>query len=516
MRKRKKKQTKRGEGWRRLGVSGKTSGNKALANFVSRLDQSEPSKEDAKTRRRRLYRLASSTKPPFPHQGRNFHSHIMENKEVLQKYIDKWTPYKMLWSSDSIATIKDVTKISLLDCELSLIRHVELDSNLEVESDTFILADTIAIFTAQLKQGLSTEIKSSKLKIGQIVRKKYHREMDYVYAVMSEMERKLDRPIRDLDDVRMIMETLKKIREQEVDMELRIEPIEEAFNILTRFELPVDREILEQVDNLRYTWQQLLGRSMEVNTLLLAMQPHFQEELQANLEKFRIDSEEYIDQYRNCGPMSPGLTPREASDRLILFQNRFDGMWRKLQAYQSGEDLFGLPTTEYPELAQIRKELNLLQKLYKLYNDVIDRVSSYYDIPWGEVNIEEINNELMEFQNRCRKLPKGLKEWPAFYTLKRTIDDFNDMCPLLELMANKAMKPRHWQRIMEDICISAMKEKDIEAKLRQVTNEWSVHELTFMTFNNRGELLLRGDSTAETIGQLEDSLMVLGSLLSNR
>lgn len=29
------------------------------------------------------------------------------------------------------------------------------------------------------------------------------------------------------------------------------------------------------------------------------------------------------------------------------------------------------------------------------------------------------------------------------------MDDFNDMCPLLELMANKAMKPRHWQRIME-------------------------------------------------------------------
>lgn len=90
-------------------------------------------------------------------------------------------------------------------------------------------------------------------------------------------------------------------------------------------------------------------------------------------------------------------------------------MWRKLQTYQSGEELFGLPTTEYQELAQIRKELNLLQKLYKLYNDVIDRVSSYYDIPWNDVNIEEINNELMEFQNRCRKLPKGLKVQCHFY-----------------------------------------------------------------------------------------------------
>lgn len=50
--------------------------------------------------------------------------------------------------------------------------------------------------------------------------------MDYVYAVINEMERKLDRTIRDLDDVRLIMDTLKKIREQEVDMELKIDPVE--------------------------------------------------------------------------------------------------------------------------------------------------------------------------------------------------------------------------------------------------------------------------------------------------
>lgn len=63
-------------------------------------------------------------------------------------------------------------------------------------------------------------------RIGQAMKKKYRREMDYVYAVINEMERKLDRPIRDLDDVRMVMDTLKKIREQEVDMELKIDPIE--------------------------------------------------------------------------------------------------------------------------------------------------------------------------------------------------------------------------------------------------------------------------------------------------
>lgn len=66
------------------------------------------------------------------------------------------------------------------------------------------------------------------------MKKKYKKEMDYVYAVINEMDRKLDRPIRDLDDVRMIMETLSKIREQEVDMELRIDPIE-VYNLELHF-----------------------------------------------------------------------------------------------------------------------------------------------------------------------------------------------------------------------------------------------------------------------------------------
>lgn len=77
-----------------------------------------------------------------------------------------------------------------------------------------------------MKFGLLTEIKSCNNRIGQILRKKYRREMDYVYALISEMERKLERPIRDLDDVRLVMDMLKKIREQEIDMELKIEPIE--------------------------------------------------------------------------------------------------------------------------------------------------------------------------------------------------------------------------------------------------------------------------------------------------
>lgn len=48
----------------------------------------------------------------------------------------------------------------------------------------------------------------------------------------------------------------------------------------------------------------------------------------------------------------------------------------------------------------LRKELDLLQKLYGLYDAVMGKISGYFGILWTEVDIEKINSELLEFQNR--------------------------------------------------------------------------------------------------------------------
>lgn len=53
--------------------------------------------------------------------------------------------------------------------------------------------------------------------------------------------------------------------------------------------------------------------------------------------------------------MVEGIAPREASDRLSIFQARFDELWRKYETYNGGEELFGLQVTNYPDLQKIKK-----------------------------------------------------------------------------------------------------------------------------------------------------------------
>lgn len=88
------------------------------------------------------------------------------------------------------------------------------------------------------------------------------------------------------------------------------------------------------------------------------------------------------------------------NNRVAAFQARFDELWNRYETYSSGETLFGIPVREYPELQHRKRELNLLQKLYSLYSQVMRTIDSYYSIAWSDIDIESIVAELTEFQNK--------------------------------------------------------------------------------------------------------------------
>ncbi|XP_061631916.1 dynein axonemal heavy chain 5 [Phyllopteryx taeniolatus] len=533
-------------------------------------DSSESESEDGTTTYRSLADGSASDISPnasqaIPLRATNNYKSVSENKEIVKllsvlgtsivsnrkevtQALDRFSGYHHIWRKDRGVTMQKFLQgsplLSEFESQILYYRDLQLEINSEPEC---ITVGALALFTVDLKMSLTAETKNWMVDYGQYCNRKYRSEMDQIFNFVDEAGKKLNRQIKDLDDIRIAMAAFKEIRESQIAIDFQVGPIEESYSILHKYDLSVVKEEADKVDTLRYMWEKLLLRSTEVQNELIALQPKFRGELFTNVQIFVEDCQQFYADYDKDGPMVVGLAPQDASDRLIMYQNRFDNLFRKYITYTGGEELFGLPVTQHPQLLEIRKQLSLLQKLYGLYNNVMETVNGYNDILWADSHIEKINNDLLDFQTRCRKLPRALKEWQAFLELKKIIDEFNECCPLLELMANKAMMTRHWKRIsevtghtfevetdtfklrsimeapllkykeeIEDICISAVKERDIEQKLKQVIAEWDNKTLTFANFKSRGELLLRGDSTSEIIASMEDSLMILGSLLSNR
>ena len=84
--------------------------------------------------------------------------------------------------------------------------------------------------------------------------------MDEMLDFFENMEKRLTRPIKDLDDVRSHMGALQEIRENEIKTDMTIQPIEEAYTMLGRYNLFFNDGNAEKVDTLSYQWNLLKQR----------------------------------------------------------------------------------------------------------------------------------------------------------------------------------------------------------------------------------------------------------------
>ncbi|XP_056247105.1 dynein axonemal heavy chain 8-like [Seriola aureovittata] len=473
---------------------------------------------------------------------------VSSKKGQATDFLKQFSPFSVIWDKDKNLKVKEFmgSHPSLIQIKSEIQHYDSIEQEIDDIKPIVVLVST-ELSTDPLRKALKVETKAWKKLLCKYLKEEYKKKMIDTSIHANKYLTQLSHPVANLEDVRLTMGALSKLRDTEIQTDMTLISIEEAYEILTKYEAEVTKRETEGVHNLRDLFTKLQSKARSVQDELVRRQPMFKQSLLECVSTFQNDVFTFTEKYDSEGPMVEGIAPQEASRRLQSCQAKFEELWRNFNTYSSGEKLLGLPVTQYDCLQKKKKELDLLQKLYGLYDAVMTRISRYYGILWTDVDIEKINAELLEFQNRCRKLPKGLKEWQAFLDLKKTIDDFSESCPLLEMMANKSMMRRHWDRItdltghkfevesktftlqnimeapllkykdeIEDISISAVKEKDIEAKLSQVKEVWCSQILSLMTFKDRGELMLKGAETAEILTTLEDSLMVLGSLLSNR
>ena len=117
--------------------------------------------------------------------------------------------------------------------------------------------------TEMLKMALVTETKNWKQAYAKFLNEKCAKEMDEILEFFDGMQKRLGRPVKDLDDIRSHMSGLAEIRESEIRIDMTIQPIEEAYVMLNKYNLFFNDGNAERVDTLAYGWKLLKQRVSE-------------------------------------------------------------------------------------------------------------------------------------------------------------------------------------------------------------------------------------------------------------
>ncbi|CAD7698753.1 unnamed protein product [Ostreobium quekettii] len=471
-------------------------------------------------------------------------------KQQVMQYISTFDVYSFLWRQSLQEAYENfmTTNPSLEAFEAELKKYMAIETDV-ANIPSIHNIGSLSLETQPLKYSLKAEAASWKAQFAKNLHKQGSEELKSLDNYIRETTLKLSRKVEDLEDVRNVVGVLKEVREKEADIDNLINPIEEMYALLLRYEVRVPKEETDMVGDLRYSWKKLRKLATDVSDSLARLQVGFKRELIKEVKAFVVDAANFRSDWEENGPMVAGLDPMDAVDRLKKFQQMFEVRKRKWENYSSGEELFGLSVTQYPELETTEKEIQMLDRLYSLYVNVISTIKGYGDFFWVDV-VEQIDvwaEQVNGYQAQAKKLPKALREWQAYKDCRKTIDDFLEMLPLFQSLAHKSMRERHWTDIMkitgkelnlaedvfklqhildcnildfrddvEELASAAVKEEQIEVKLKVVDGEWEDLNLSFAEYKTRGPVILKGSDTAELVEKLEDSQMTLGSMATNR
>lgn len=155
---------------------------------------------------------------------------------------------------------------------------------------------------------------------------------------------------------------------------------------------------------------------------------------------------------------------------------------------------------------------------------------------------------IQTYWKEFQQLPDKLKEnWEAYHDLERSLLKYIKVLPILLLLNEKEIRNRHWMQVMqvtkvnfrleasvfklsdlidigldahtreiEEICISAKKEQELETKMRSIEEEWNEQVLNFTSYKDYGEICLDRSYTEQLLEQLEDAQEILATMLTSK
>jgi dynein heavy chain len=471
-------------------------------------------------------------------------------RNTVQDYLNSFAAYDWLWHSDKDAAYNEFMKASpgLDDYERKLKSFGTVDANIASISDVHNIG-ALSLRTVSIKSQLRSEGNRWKIKFSDNLHVQAKTKLESLTEYIRITNGKVMREVVDLDTLRFIMKLLVDVRDRESSMDMEINPIMDMYRMLESY-LPsgfMEKEEIDKKTVLRTNWKKLLKFAETRTEELSQAQTRYKRTLLKDIKDFKIDVDNFRDDFLRNGPMIDGISANDAVERLSRFKEEFKIRSRKMESYRGGEDFFALSLTDYPDLHKTDKELKLADQLFSLYVDVLGTLEDWKSIFWAEVpeQIGDMNERIDNFALRCKKLPARLREYNAYKTLKNQIEDFQNLLPILSELSKDSIRPRHWQEIMEitksefdfdgpefklsslleidivahqeeieEVTDGADKQLKIEKGLQEIDEIWTNQAFAFREWKGRNIQILLG--TVGIMEELEETQMNLQAFLTMR
>ena len=469
--------------------------------------------------------------------------------DVVHRYISYWEKkYKDVWDQDKVAFMKRYRNQDrpLSDFDSDITKYKELIDEI-IGEDTSSNSKFLRIDSGPLKAVLVTHCETWINKFTALLNQLARDELEEIDRYFKENTKLLERQPTNLDELAENVNLQKSLMEAREETEKRFQPLEEKYKTLEKFEVPITEEEIALRESLPGGWTAFQQMLRDVAAELTLAKENFREKLGRMVENFVKQVAEQREEFLKNAPYNSDEDKMTleyalnfcAAEKQLLADSR-----KRAADLKQGMDIFGMEQPVYKEFAITEKEIEQLESIWGCVKEWNDNYNGWKDGKFRDLQVEAMEEAAIRMGKRIIKLGREIKSWGVWGWIKETVDAFKGTMPLIMDLRNPAMRPRHWDQVMDavgtkfdptgddftlnsvvvmrldlhaemitDMSGNATKELAIEQALEGMKETWSELELDMVIYKN-GIYKLR--STEEAFLALEDNTVTLSTMKASK
>ncbi|XP_062558011.1 dynein axonemal heavy chain 10 isoform X2 [Armigeres subalbatus] len=448
----------------------------------------------------------------------NLQQTIQNSVADVLAYLKCWQKYKNLWMYEKMSVCeKFLSKnLPLVRLDEKFIFYTQIVNDLERHRPYHDIK-SIRINLQPLIKSVIDHAVEWRNTLGNILANRTRVQMVELAEHMEGLRKELDRNVKELPHFKSVMQTINTIQTTTLTVELRIDEMQEIYDILQehRIKFPVSDMVMSY--HLEKRWRKLFNSALYRANMLQSTKTKFAEMTQNEISIFSLELNEFVQRYKREGPGTVGLELDRGAQLMESYGNEFESLEKQRVELENAEKLFDIPLTDYNEFLQCKHEYEEMQVVYDMYLKQKTAREKWSKTLWANLNPQALLDGIDGFMKEYRKIPRSIRQTPIGQALDTKMKQFKSSIPLMLSLKDEALRERHWQLLMdktgqhfdmspemftlenmfamelhkyqdiaEEIINNAIKELSIERGVQEVAEIWQQTSFNILPYERGG------------------------------
>ncbi|KAL4220766.1 Dynein heavy chain 2 [Mactra antiquata] len=471
---------------------------------------------------------------------------MQSNAQNLQNYLGTWDNYREIWEIHKDAFIRRYQRlnpqVSSFDADIA--RYTEVANNVQTQ-ETILNIQFVLLDCSPLKYSILSHCTEWQNKFTTLLSEIATSRLKELHEFLKDNAEKVSKPPQTLDELGTSLELWESLNTGLPTTEAKFPPLHDQFGILEKYEVSIPEEVKTMLNDLSTEWVTFQEKLIEAEGMLKKHKEKFKSNLLGQSEEFKKQVHNLLDEFTTKGPFTSSIQTPEALENIANIRAQMEALKKQEADIRRGLNIFKIDQPPSKEIATLEKDLELIETIWNLNKEWEGLWSSWKDGKFVQLETDSMETQCVTIYKKLNKYSRELKDknWEVVDTSKNRVDQFKRTMPLIQDMKNKAMRPRHWDKIqtkmqrqfnheaddftlekiieygfdqyaesINEVSGAATKELAIELALDAITQTWNVTELDIAPY--KGCFKVR--STDEVFAALEDNQVQLSTMKASR